>query len=241
MSPLVLDSVLVADSGVDAVRVLTTLQRLGVRAVGAHTELDADALPARLADESVLLAATPAAYGDVVKLVEAARQGRASGVHPGGRLVPGLREAVLAADLQWLGDPLVLPVSWSGVVARPGGPTTFAALPPRAVEVVSGVDAVAAALGVEPEPARGGCAVSVQLVTSDGCDVTGLEVLEAEDLWWDLAVGPGAATVGPLLGIVTAWAVDERAAWELLADAAARSVVEGPVVDLPDLVRRARP
>ena len=213
---------------------------MGVRAVGVHTSQDTEGLPARCADESLLIGATPTSYDDAAKLVEAARQGRASGVHPGARVVPGLRQAVLAAGLQWLGDPVVLPVSWSGSVAATGSPLPFPALPPRAVEVVGGLDALAVALGEPAGTARGGCAVQVEVTAGPGA-VTALDLLGTEDLWWDLAAEPGTEADGPLLAVLTAWAVDEPAAWDLAAQAAARSVVQGPVVDLPDLVRRARP
>ncbi|MCW2501608.1 MAG: acetyl-COA carboxylase, partial [Frankiales bacterium] len=76
------DSVLVADRGVAAVRVIAALQRRGTKAVSVHTEADAGAVHATLADESVLLGPTTASYGDVRKLIEAARQAGAQGVHP---------------------------------------------------------------------------------------------------------------------------------------------------------------
>ena len=103
MSDTPLDSVLVADRGPVAVLLLQALQRLDVRAVTVHVGADAHAEHVRAADESVLLADD--GYGDVVQVVEAARQSRAHGVHPGtGPLagsVPALR-AVQDAGLVWV-------------------------------------------------------------------------------------------------------------------------------------------
>lgn len=97
---------LVAGSGVATVRVLRELQARDIKAVSLHCEADASALHATTADESVLLGTDTAAYGDPVKVVEAARQVGAQAVHPAGSQVEGLEDAVAAAGLQWLGhDP----------------------------------------------------------------------------------------------------------------------------------------
>ena len=242
MSRLVLDSVLVADSGVAAVRVLRALQLHGVRALGVHTGQDASSRHARLADESVLVGSTTASYDDVAKLIEAARQARASGIHPGGRVLPGLEDGVRRAGLAWLGGPVLVPASWTGSVASGAEPQSYQVLPPRAVEVVSGVDQVAIALGAPAgQESRGGVAVSVDVVATTLAEVARLELPDGPDLWWDGAVDVGSDPVDPLLGVLTAWAPNEAAAWDRMAAAAARVVVEGPVVDLPDLVRRTRP
>ena len=102
MSRFVPETVLVADRGAAAVRVVTALQDRGIKAVSVHTDADADAQHATAADESVLLGPTLSSYGDVVKLVEAAQQAGADAVHPGGATVPGLQEAVADAGLEWL-------------------------------------------------------------------------------------------------------------------------------------------
>jgi acetyl/propionyl-CoA carboxylase alpha subunit len=247
VSRFVPDTVLVADRGVPAVRVVTALQRRGIKAVSVHTEADGHALHATLADESVLLGPTLAAYGDVVKLVEAALQAGAGAVHPGGADVPGLEEAVTQAGLQWLGGPLSVPV---GCVAVPSlleavvaeQPACLSGLPARAVEVVTGLDLTCAALAGEAQGvARDGVALSVDVRAERLGPVTAWQVPEGEDLWVDAAVAQGLAPVDPLLAVLTVWGPDRETAYARAATAWDQLVIEGPVVRRPAALGGGRP
>jgi len=79
------DTVLIANRGEIALRILRTLKTMGLRAVVAHHAVDAGSPAVLEADATVeLRGATPvAAYLDIAQLVGACRQSGAQAVHPG--------------------------------------------------------------------------------------------------------------------------------------------------------------
>ncbi|HEV2819994.1 MAG TPA: biotin carboxylase N-terminal domain-containing protein [Solirubrobacteraceae bacterium] len=79
------DSVLVANRGEIAVRIIATLRRLGVRAIAVCSQADTGAPHVRLADTAVTIGAAPAeqSYLRVEAIVEAALRTGAQAVHPG--------------------------------------------------------------------------------------------------------------------------------------------------------------
>jgi acetyl/propionyl-CoA carboxylase alpha subunit len=102
------ESVLVAGRGPMACAVVQACRRLGVKTVAVFSEVERGARHMRLADESVLLGPAPPAesYLAVNRLVEAARRSRVDAVLPVPPALAGhaaLAEAVVAADLTWVG------------------------------------------------------------------------------------------------------------------------------------------
>lgn len=100
--------VLIANRGEIALRIIRTCRELGLTTVLAHSEADANSLPAREADERVCIGPARAAssYLDVRRLVSAATAFRCDALHPGyGFLAesPRLAEACAEAKVVFIG------------------------------------------------------------------------------------------------------------------------------------------
>ncbi|HSL01739.1 MAG TPA: acetyl-CoA carboxylase biotin carboxylase subunit [Rubrobacteraceae bacterium] len=80
-----LKKVLVANRGEIALRVIRACQELEIPAVAVYSDADAEALHVRHADEIVHIGPPPAAksYLSIEALIEAAKETKAEGVHPG--------------------------------------------------------------------------------------------------------------------------------------------------------------
>jgi acetyl-CoA carboxylase biotin carboxylase subunit len=103
-----LKSVLIANRGEIARRVIRTCKRLGVRTVAVYSDADAKALHVREADEAVHIGASPAkeSYLRGDKIIAAAKQTGAEAIHPGyGFLSENAEfaEVVIKAGLIWIG------------------------------------------------------------------------------------------------------------------------------------------
>ena len=103
-----LESVLVANRGEIARRVIATTRRLGIRSVAVYSEADADLPFVREADEAVLIGPPPPAqsYLDAGAILAAARRSAAAAVHPGyGFLSENatFAQQVQAEGLTWVG------------------------------------------------------------------------------------------------------------------------------------------
>ena len=79
------DSILVANRGEIAVRVIRSAQLQGYKAIAVYSEADVDAPHVAMADEAVLIGAAPVkeSYLDADKILDAARKTGAQAIHPG--------------------------------------------------------------------------------------------------------------------------------------------------------------
>ena len=148
-----LESVLVANRGEIARRIIATARRLGIRAVAVYSEADAELPFVAEANEAVLIGPPPAArsYLDAGAILAAAKRTGARAVHPGyGFLAENARFArqVIDEGLVWVGPPpeaieqMGDKINARNLMAEAGVPVA-----PGTTEPVTSPDAAVAAAG----------------------------------------------------------------------------------------------
>jgi 3-methylcrotonyl-CoA carboxylase alpha subunit len=104
------ESLLVANRGEIAVRIVRTCSELGIKCIAVYSEADERAMHRRLAEDAYLLGPAPASesYLNIGRLVEAIERSGAEAVHPGYGFLSESAEfarAVQSAGALWVGPP----------------------------------------------------------------------------------------------------------------------------------------
>ncbi len=103
-------TVLIANRGEIACRIIRTAKRLGLRTVAVYSEADSAALHVKLADEAHLIGPAAAAQSYLVadKIIAAAKQARADCIHPGYGFLSenaAFAQSVADAGIAFIGPP----------------------------------------------------------------------------------------------------------------------------------------
>ena len=110
MSIKTFQTLLIANRGEIAMRVLRTARRMGLRVVAVYSDADAGAMHVRAADDAVRIggALPRESYLNIAAIIAAAKVSGAQAVHPGyGFLAENadFAQAVIDAGLIWVGPP----------------------------------------------------------------------------------------------------------------------------------------
>ncbi len=104
------ESVLIANRGEIACRIIRTAKRMGLRTIAVHSEADAKALFVRMADEAHGIGPAPARESYLVaeRILEVAKRTKAAAIHPGYGFLSenaDFAAAVEAAGIAFVGPP----------------------------------------------------------------------------------------------------------------------------------------
>jgi acetyl-CoA carboxylase biotin carboxylase subunit len=172
----VLNSVLVANRGEIARRILATARRLGIRTVAVYSEADADLPFVAEADEAVLIGPAPPgqSYLDSGAVLAAARRTGAAAIHPGyGFLAesPAFARQVLAEGLIWVGPPAGAieqmgdKINARNLMARAGVPVAAGTAEPVNTPGEAAAEAARIGYPVMVKAAAGGGGIGMSVVT----------------------------------------------------------------------------
>ncbi len=118
-----ISSVLVANRGEIAVRIIRTCQRLGIKTIAVHSSVERSSLHVEAADMAIELPGHPvAAYLDADSIIKVAVEAGVTAIHPGYGFLserPDFAQRVIDAGLIWIGpSPEVIDLMGNKVQAR---------------------------------------------------------------------------------------------------------------------------
>jgi acetyl-CoA/propionyl-CoA carboxylase biotin carboxyl carrier protein len=174
----VFDTVLVANRGEIAVRVIRTLRAMGIRSVAVHSDADAGALHTRVADVAVRLGPAPASdsYLSIERVIDAALRTGAQAVHPGyGFLSENVdfAKACQAAGLVFVGPPVAAieamgdKIRAKQTVSAAGVPVVPGRTEPGMDDAAVAAAAVEAGFPVLLKPSAGGGGKGMRVVRAE--------------------------------------------------------------------------
>jgi propionyl-CoA carboxylase alpha chain len=104
-------SLLIANRGEIACRIIRTAKRLGIRTIAVYSDADRRALHVQMADEAVHIGPSPArdSYLSIDNIVAACKETGAEAVHPGYGFLsenPKFAQALAAAGIAFVGPPV---------------------------------------------------------------------------------------------------------------------------------------
>ncbi|MFF8270647.1 acetyl/propionyl/methylcrotonyl-CoA carboxylase subunit alpha [Streptomyces sp. NPDC016562] len=246
---MTLHSLLVANRGEIAVRVLRTAHALGLTTVAVHSDPDADALHVRQADAAVRLPGAAAAdtylRGDLI--IRAALTAGADAVHPGYGFLSenaDFARQVQAAGLTWIGPP---PEAIEAMASKTRAKELMRAAGVPLLEPVDPATATAAELPLLLKAAAGGGGRGMRVVR----DLDGLkEALDAAGAEARSAFGDGEVFAEPYVeggrhievqvladAHGTVWALGTRDC--SLQRRHQKVIEEAPAPGLPDALRES--
>ncbi|MDJ0959887.1 MAG: acetyl-CoA carboxylase biotin carboxylase subunit [Acidimicrobiia bacterium] len=172
-------SVLIANRGEIAVRVIRAAAELGLRTIAVYSELDRDAVHVELADEAWNIGPPPAAesYLDIERIIEVVQESGADAVHPGyGFLAENadFARAVMDAGRIWVGpSPEAIALMGDKISARRAAEAAGVPMVPGTLDPVTSLDEVAAFASANGFP--------LAIKAAAGGGGRGLKVVRAED------------------------------------------------------------
>ena len=175
---MAIGSLLIANRGEIAVRIIRAARELGIRTIQAHSQADADSLAVRFADQAVEIGPPQAAksYLNIEAILDAAQRTGADAVHPGygflaesADFADGVESAGLifvgptGESIRLLGDK----VAARGIAAKSGVPTVPGS--PDRIDDLEAARSIAGAIGypVMIKAAAGGGGRGIRVIADE--------------------------------------------------------------------------